>query len=82
MVAAQPGLAGHNAEFAGTAGSGFDGSTAPVDMTTRPRKYAAYLHAYPDSPVTADTFGTANATDLLVAGSYTGNISIVVAPGA
>ena len=32
--------------------------------------------------VTADTFGTANLTDLLTAGSYTGNISIVIAPGA
>lgn len=32
--------------------------------------------------VTADTFGTPNATDLLTAGSYTGNISIVIAPGA
>jgi hypothetical protein len=32
--------------------------------------------------ITADTFGTASPTDLLVAGSYTGNISIVIAPGA
>jgi hypothetical protein len=32
--------------------------------------------------VTADTFGTAALTDLLTAGSYTGNISIVIAPGA
>jgi hypothetical protein len=32
--------------------------------------------------VTADTFGTAALTDLLTSGSYTGNISIVIAPGA
>jgi hypothetical protein len=32
--------------------------------------------------VTADTFGTAALTDLLTAGAYTGNISIVIAPGA
>ena len=32
--------------------------------------------------VTADTFGTANTTDLLTAGAYTGNIAIVIAPGA
>lgn len=32
--------------------------------------------------ITADTFGTANLSDLLVSGSYTGNISIVIAPSA
>lgn len=31
--------------------------------------------------ITADTFGTPVATDLLVAGSYTGRIDIVIAPG-
>lgn len=31
--------------------------------------------------ITADTFGTPAPTDLLVAGSYTGRIDIVIAPG-
>jgi hypothetical protein len=31
---------------------------------------------------TADTCGTANTGDLLTAGAYTGNIAIVIAPGA
>lgn len=31
--------------------------------------------------ITADTFGTADTNDLLVAGSYTGRIDIIIAPG-
>lgn len=31
--------------------------------------------------ITADTFGTANTNDLLVAGAYTGRINIIIAPG-